>query len=177
MQARALSRWIGIGGAFAAAAAIAAPQVAFATTSGQWTSPSLTITTSRLGAVHTGMTVRQASRAAGVQLTTAGDGQYSSPLAPGLMLELGWGPQSCVAATVPAHVHTEAGIHLGSTLDDLRTAYGQRLHWHSGSAGFSDPRSWFIQNSAGYLFFHMSDVRHGHVVRIGAGTRLRDSYC
>lgn len=155
----------------------AAPQLAFATTAGQWTSPRLTITTSRLGAVHTGMTVRQASQAAGVQLTTAGDGQYSSPLAPGLMLELGWGPQSCVAATAPAHVHTPAGIHLGSTLQDLRAAYGQRLYWHAGSPGFSDPRSWFIRNSAGYLFFHLSDNRHGHVVRMGAGTRPRDAYC
>jgi hypothetical protein len=148
-----------------------------AASDGTWANKSVTITTSRLGAVHTGMTVRKASRAAGVRLTALGDGYYGSKRAPGLMLAKGWGPKSCLAAIAPAHVHTPAGIHLGSTLNALRSAYGDQLHWHRGSIGLSDPRSWFIHNSVGYLFFHLSRTRHGHVVRMAAGSTLRDAYC
>lgn len=155
----------------------AAQASAVAENAGKWTSRSLTITTSRLGAVHTGMSVRQASRAAGVRLTAVGDGEYRSRRAPGLALELGWGPRSCVAAMTPARVHTRAGIHSGSTLRALRAAYGPRLHWHTGTVGLSDPRAWFIRNSGGYLFFHLSHTRYGHVVRMGAGAKLRDAYC
>jgi hypothetical protein len=45
--------------------------------------------------MHTGTTVRQASRAAGVRLIGIGDGEYTSSKAPGLVLETGWGPQTC----------------------------------------------------------------------------------
>lgn len=160
----------------AVALVLVGAQAASAST-GKWTSPSLTMTSARIGAVYTGMTIHQASVAAGVTLTTAGDGQYSSPRAPGLLAELGWGTGVCLAATAPAHVHTPAGMGLGSNLSALKAVYGSNLHWHTAPAGFSDPRSWYIHNSAGYLFFHLNRITYGHVVRMGNGPTLRDAYC
>jgi hypothetical protein len=156
--------------------AVAAQPVLASTSSGHWTARHLTITPSRLGAVKVGMTAKQASKAAGVRLTSGGDGYYSSSKTPGLALQLGFGA-SCVLVTAPATAHASSGIRIHSTLAALRRAYKSRLHYHSGQPGYSDPNSYFIRSGRRYLFFHLSHDRKGTVMKMAAGGGLAAANC
>lgn len=154
-----------------------ASALALATHKGEWTQARLLITPERLGAVKVGMTLKQARKASGLKLRAVGDGEYSSPKAPNLEWQRGFG-KSCVKAFRPAAVHTAAGVTFGDTLKQLRKAYGKRLHFHTGPTGYSDPTSYFVRDkSKDILFFHLTHGRHGKVYKMASGHTLRAAYC
>ena len=103
-----------------------------------WTAQQLTITPRGLGSVTIGMTIAQASAAAGVPLTVLGDGA-SGPRGgkpPGL--SVGSDPITCVAAQDVAHaprVLTPQGFPLGGTLAQLKAVYGTSLRFVPAPTG------------------------------------------
>lgn len=139
-----------------------------------WKSSRLTITPHSLGAVTIGMTIPQASAAAGEKLVPVGDGVLypGGNTGSGLSVVEGGsgGTVSCVSASdrtdVPAVV-TPQGFPLGGTLTQLKAVYKSRLHFVPAPAGGISPVPGYVVRSAeGNLVFW---VRNGKTVDEIAG--------
>lgn len=100
---------------------------------GRWTDPILTVTAQSLGAVHVGMTLREAESASGVTFDASDDGARSSTSLPAGHAQL-WvrgDPITCVGAgrgnpaNPPAQkVSTQEGVQVGDTVEQLLAVYG-----------------------------------------------------
>ena len=142
-----------------------------------WASGHLVITQDSLGAVTIGMSLEQASAAAGEPLTPVGDGVYypRGDESTGLSVQAFQGTIGCVSASaypgdpVP-HVTTAQGFPLGGTLARLKAVYGTGLHYVSAPAGGIEPRPGYVVSlPGGNLSFSVS----GGIVRnISGGPRV-----
>ena len=140
-----------------------------------WTSGELTITPHSLGTVNIGMTIPQASAAAGEPLVQVGDGVLypEGDAASGLSVSEGGpgGTVSCVSAHnylgVGAHVVTQQGFSLGGTLARLKAAYGSALRFVPAPTGGIAPYPGYVVSFPdGNLAFL---VRDGTVEQIIGG--------
>ena len=129
-----------------------------------WVSGNLVITQDSLGAVTIGMTLKQASAAAGEPLTPIGDGVYypQGNESTGLSVQALQGIIGCVSASaypgdpVP-HVRTAQGFPLGGTLARLKAVYGASLHYVPAPAGGIEIRPGYVVSlPGGNLSFYVS---------------------
>jgi hypothetical protein len=142
-----------------------------------WVSGLLVITQDSLGAVTIGMTLEQASAAAGEPLTPVGDGVYypRGDESTGLSVQALQGAISCVSASAyqgdpMPHVTTAQGFPLGGTLARLKAVYGAGLHYVPAPAGGIEARPGYVVSlPGGNLSFYVSG---GIVHNISAGPRV-----
>lgn len=118
--------------------------------SGPWTASELVITPHYLGAVTIGMSLAQASAAAGVHLEFAGDTVYwpNGSSQSGLAVGMPYGPSVwCVSAaessTTPV-VSTPQGFLLGGTVQALKALYGSRLQYVAENPDGPSPRQGYV---------------------------------
>lgn len=145
----------------------------------RWMSGSLTITPTALGAVTVGMTIPQASAAAGQPLKSVGDGIFY-PLgnaSSGLSFMDVHGKVNCVgAASSGSKGHTVAtpqGFVLGGSLAQLKAVYRSQLRFVPASATAIVPRPGYVVSFPdGNLVFWVSG---GIVQGIGGGRGLMPS--
>jgi len=150
-----------------------------------WTSAALVITSHSLGAVRIGMTIKQASAAAGRPLVEVGDDVYypAYPAAVGparglSVLAGGSGTVRCVSATArgghPPVVTTAQGFPLGGTLAKLRAVYGARLRFmpRPAAGGISPLPGYVVAFPDGNLVFWVSQ---GKVDQIAGGQGMLPS--
>jgi hypothetical protein len=137
-----------------------------------WTSLSLVITQHSLGAVTIGMTMRQASAAAGEPLVPVGDGAYSPRGNAGASLSVQdtQGTVACVNAVVSGtslRVTTAQGFPLGGTLSRLKAVYGSSLQFvPPPTTGYSTSPGYVVNLPGGNLAFILN---RGKVESIAGG--------
>jgi hypothetical protein len=145
-----------------------------------WVSGHLVITQDSLGAVTIGMTLGQASTAAGEPLMPIGDSVYypRGDEATGLSVQALRGTIGCVSASdysgdpVP-HVTTAQGFPLGGTLARLKAVYGASLHYVPAPSGGIQIRPGYVVSlPGGNLSFYVS---RGIVRNISAGPAVLPS--
>jgi hypothetical protein len=145
----------------------------------RWTSSNLAITPHALGAVRIGMTISQASAAAGQPLEPVGDGVLY-PLgkaSSGLSVVDSNGRVSCVSASDYSNkdhtVATPQGFALGGTLAQLKAVYKSTLRFvPAPNTGMDTISGYVVGFPDGNLVFWIS----GGIVRgIGGGPGLLPS--
>jgi len=145
----------------------------------QWVGAHLiTIAPRNLGAVTVGMTLAQASAAAGEPIVEVGDG-FGYPNAyseSGLAIQ--GVPVDCVRASVapamPA-VQTPQGFQVGGTVTALKRLYGSRLRFMPAPAsGYSPQPGYVVSFPNGNLAFIVSK---GTVTAIVGGMKATPSTC
>lgn len=149
---------------------------------GTWTSSPLTITPDSLGAVRVGMTIAQASAAAGERLVEVGDGYLypgSIRSSSGLAAFAFNSPAiTCVFASQASgspSVVTARGFHLGGSFADLQHTYGASLRYVPAPAKAISPRpGYIVRFRNGNLVFW---VMNGIVTGIGAGPGAMPTAC
>ena len=128
----------------------------------RWTSLSLIITQHSLGGVTIGMTMPQASAAAGEPLVPVGDGAYSPRGGAGASLSVQdtQGTVACVNAVVSGtslRVATAQGFLLGGTLAQLKAVYGGSLQFvPPPTTGYSTSPGYVVNLPGGNLAFIIS---------------------
>ncbi len=138
----------------------------------RWTSLSLVITQHSLGAVTVGMTMQQASAAAGEPLIPVGDGAYSPRGGPGASLSVQdtQGTVACVDAVVSGtslRITTAQGFPLGGSLSQLKAVYGSNLRFvPPPTTGYSTSPGYVVSLPGGNLAFIIS---RGKVESIAGG--------
>jgi hypothetical protein len=150
----------------------ARPAVASRRPGKKWTSLSLVITQHSLGGVAIGMTMQQASAAAGEPLIPVGDGAYSPRGGAGASLSVQdtQGAVACVNAVVSGtslRVTTAQGFPLGGTLSQLKAVYGTSLQFvPPPTTGYSTSPGYVVNLPGGNLAFIIS---RGKVESIAGG--------
>ena len=148
--------------------------------SGQWTASKLVITPHSLGAVAVGMTVAQASAAAGVKIVEVGDGfGYPNGDSSSGLAITGLPTVTCVLASVTSGgpvVVTPQGFPVGGTLMALKSLYGTRLRYvPAPSTGPAPVPGWVVSFPGdGNLAF---GVNNGIVTAILGGKKAMPSTC
>jgi hypothetical protein len=138
----------------------------------RWTSLSLVITQHSLGGVTVGMTMQQASAAAGEPLIPVGDGAYSPRGGAGASLSVQdtQGTVACVNAVVSGtslRVMTAQGFPLGGSLAQLKAVYGSSLQFvPPPTTGYSTSPGYEVSLPGGNLAFIIS---RGKVESIAGG--------
>jgi hypothetical protein len=141
-----------------------------------WDSGELTITPDSLGAVTIGMTIAQASAAAGVQLVPVGDGVFGPRGGTPRGLSVASDPVGCVAAQqtpgVPG-VATPQGFPLGGTLAQLKALYGSSLRFVPAPSGGITPNPGYVvsfpDGNLAFLVGNGTFFRRGSVYMIIGG--------
>ena len=139
-----------------------------------WNASELTITSHSLGAVTIGMTIQQASAAAGEPLAPVGDGVYypAGGTARGLSVLGGGaagGTVDCISANTRGGnaptVTTPQGFPLGGTLAQLKTVYGSRLRFVPAptTGGISPLPGYIVAFPDGNLVFWVQKGRIGEI--------------
>lgn len=158
-------------------ATIAKANPAVAKPSGRWTDSTVVITGNSLGAVTRGMSLAQASAAAGVTIDEGGDGEDGNETVPNLSI-LAIQGQCFVAGNYDRStpkVVTPDGFALGQTVDQLKAIYGSRLAYTAGtvttgngylSAGQRINVGYFVHDSGGLLFFQTENFATSGAIRI-----------
>lgn len=147
---------------------------------GAWTDSHLTITPSSLGAVQTGMSLKEAGQAAGVPLAPVGDG-FSYPItkpAAGmatLSVESGSnGPVACVIASgspVTQVVSTPEGFVLGGSVTRLTQIYGSRaVYVPAPASGYGPVPGYVVNEDGGVLAFVVNGATIGTIMGGPPGT-------
>lgn len=116
-----------------------------------WTSGQLTITPDSLGAVTIGMTIKQASAAAGVRLVMVGDGVSDPRGGRPRGVSVFGDPVMCVATEkVPGGlvVRTPQGFPVGGTVGQLKAIYGASLRFLPRPAGGITPNVGYVVHYA-----------------------------
>jgi hypothetical protein len=128
-----------------------------------WTSSTLTITPHSLGAVTIGMTLEQASTAAGEPLAQVGDGVAypQGGTTSGLSVSLQVSNKvRCVAAAATKGaptVVTPQGFRLGGTLAQLKAVYGSNLRYVPGVGGINSAPGYVASYPDGNLVFWVNN--------------------
>jgi pimeloyl-ACP methyl ester carboxylesterase len=153
--------------------------------SGRWTDGSVSITGGSLGAVTRGMTLAQASKAAGVDIEASGDGDYGPVnvkylgiFSPGLTAH----GVTCFDAanyepgpTIQPKVITSAGFALGASVANLMHIYGSRLAYSGGTLSIAGlgpggeriNDGYYIHDNGGLLYFQTRNhALSGPIVQI-----------
>jgi ABC-type transport system substrate-binding protein len=137
-----------------------------------WTGSTLTITPVSVGAVHTGMTLAQASQAAGEEIIEVGDGAayakggsyYVGPA----FVDLDQSKTvSCVGAGSDdsKSIVTTDGFKLGDSVDRLKQIYGSRLiYMPDPGHGISPKASYVVEETNGYLAFWLNQDGAVHAI-------------
>jgi hypothetical protein len=147
------------------------PRAASPASSGLWTGSSLVMTGDSLGAVTTGMTLVQASAAAGVQMKEVGDG-YAYPNGTSGPLGVIGDPVACVFAGAGGpEIRTPQGFVLGRAVTTLRSVYGSHLRYVPAGAtstqGVPSPPEYQVTDAQGIITFA---VHKGYVAWMAAGS-------
>jgi peptidase A4-like protein len=129
---------------------------------GAWTSSSLKISPQGLGTVKIGMTLKNASKAAGIHIVVSGDSFYAPIRAsryPYLYVGMGANNRiACVGAGNPSSVQsvtTPEGFRLGESVNRLKSIYGTRLQYVPAptNGGMTDYAGYLVRESSGNLAF------------------------
>jgi len=145
-----------------------------------WTSPTLVITPTSLGAVKLGMTNAQAEAAAGQIFNGSGDGyEYPTALPAGSAHDfVGIGPGekvTCVGAAdwssatkqgLTQHVVTPEGVKLDDTVRHLLAVYPNATYIPAPPAGMTTDAGYVVRQPTGDLAF---SVFQGQVRKISGG--------
>lgn len=129
-----------------------------------WTGKTLTVTPVSVGAVHVGMSLEQASRAAGEKIIEVGDGaayaQGGSYYVGPAFVDTGSNGVSCVGAGAGSGktIATAEGFELGESVRRLKQIYGERLIFMpEPPTGMQTIASYVVEEPSGYLAFWLDD--------------------
>jgi Peptidase A4 family len=168
----------GVTNTVAGTSTFAVSSVATSSHVGEWTASSLTISPQGLGAVKIGMTLNNASEAAGIPIVVSGDSFYApvrSTRYPHLYVGMGANNKiACVGAGEPSNIQsvtTPEGFRLGETLERLKSIYGNRLHYVPAptNGGMTDFAGYLVRESSGNLAFIVSSTGIVSGVKGGPG--------
>ncbi len=149
--------------------------------SGRWTDSKLVISAHSLGAVTRGMTLVQAEAAAGIGLSSPGDGIFRPTdytITGSTVLQFSWGV-TCFDATRSTGgpgttVTTSAGVRLGDPMSQIAAAYGSMAKPFTADPTWTGagniPAGIIVQTDNGVLLFvgSSSDQRGGTITSIRA---------
>ena len=115
--------------------------------SGKWTDPVVIITPTSLGAVKIGMSLAEASAAAGIQIQAVGDGVNTVPAqssGPELYMQI-----NCVGASGGTQTHSQVvetsdGVRLGDSADRIIAVYGDEARYVPAPQGGRTPAAGYI---------------------------------
>lgn len=150
------------------------------TAPGGWSDRHLVITPFSLGRVRTGMSLKEADRAAGLTLEEVGDGfAYPTPGPRAGMAILSVfannaGPVGCViagGAPTAQVISTPEGFVLGESVAQLKQTYGAKLVYVPAPAsGFQPVPGYVVSEDGGVLAFVLAGGRITGIVGGPAGT-------
>lgn len=139
--------------------------------SGRWTDGTLVISAQSLGAVTRGMTLAQAQAAAGISLSSPGDGIYrptDHTIAGSTVLQFSWGA-TCFDASRSGGdpgtaVATAAGVGLGDPMSQIAATYGSAAKPFTADPSWTGagniPAGILVQSGNGVLLFVGSSPDH-----------------
>ncbi len=147
--------------------------------SGRWTDNTIVITAQSLGAVTRGMTLDQAKTAAGISLSSPGDGIFrptDHTITGSTVPQFSWGV-TCFDATRSTSgpgttVTTSAGVRLGDSMTQIAATYGSMAKPFTADPTWTGagniPAGIIVQTDNGVLLFvgSSSDQRGGTIMSI-----------
>jgi preprotein translocase subunit SecG len=146
--------------------------------SGKWTDPVVVITPTSLGAVKIGMSLTEASAAAGVTIKPVGDGVNSGrgqSNGPELYMQIDCVGVSGGTRTYSQVVETPQGVRLGDSADRITAMYGDRAQYVPQPQGGRTPAEGYVVSfDDGKLAFA---VYSNIIVAIHAGRDVTPSNC